>query len=165
MSRRAVKMKPAARQGARLESEVRRGLTLRVSWSRSGRTVTPHWMVDRRGVRVLNFWPATLRWWRPSRGESGRAKAVWDVIALASADARSHGKARQPDAAPAVPQFVGWYRAVAGEPWSRLAEVADYGETWGQLLDRLPAGQGGESVVLAAGCHPDDGKQRKGARS
>jgi hypothetical protein len=85
IKRRTLKKKPGARQASLQEGEVRRalalcGLTLWVSWPRSGPTVTPHWMVERRGVRVLNFWPATRRWWWPSTGESGRTEGAWDFL-------------------------------------------------------------------------------------
>jgi hypothetical protein len=77
--------------------------------------------------------------------------------------------AEQPAAAPRSvprrPAFAGWYRT-AGGGWQRLAEGADYGEAWGQLLDRLPGGKGGESVVLPVGVHPGEARRaqrRKGA--
>jgi hypothetical protein len=50
--------------------------------------------------------------------------------------------------------YAGYYRPSKRAAWTLLAEADTYDDAWGLLLDRLPSGPGGESVVLAAGTSP-----------
>jgi hypothetical protein len=88
-------MKLGSRKAALMEQDVRRalrrkGLTLAVRWPRSGRTVTAHWLIDRGGVRVMDYWPATGRWWAAALNRRGETTLL-DLVAVAEGLAREIG--------------------------------------------------------------------------
>ena len=72
-----------AERAAALEQELRRrlagrGLELTVSTVTSGGTAFAHWIVRDGDRDVLHVWPASLKWWRPERGDRGQLADLWD---------------------------------------------------------------------------------------
>jgi hypothetical protein len=55
------------------------GFSLRIGWPRQGNSVTPHWMIEMAGRRVVEFWPATGTWWCQFTGEKGRVTLQGNV--------------------------------------------------------------------------------------
>jgi hypothetical protein len=77
-----------AERAAALEQELRRrlagrGLELTVSTVTSGGTAFAHWIVRDGDRDLLHVWPASLKWWRPGRGDRGQLADLWDLLALA----------------------------------------------------------------------------------
>jgi hypothetical protein len=62
-----------------------------------------------------------------------------------------------------TPAWSGWWRAGRRSPWRLLAGGADYHGCWQALLDVLEDQglRGGDSLVLAAGRHPDGAAVRR----
>jgi hypothetical protein len=80
-------------EGQARQAAERLGLTLAVSWPRSGPSATAHWMFsDRNGARVLDWWPGTGRFWASDGGRRGRAEGVLEALAVAAALAAAAGR-------------------------------------------------------------------------
>lgn len=60
-----------------------KGLDLRVTVPDMGKRGAPHWMIEKEGKRVLDYWPTTGRWWCHTFGQSGSVLAPIDVVAVA----------------------------------------------------------------------------------
>jgi hypothetical protein len=100
----ATTVKPAVLRARDQEEAIRHaagrlGLTLAVSWPRSGNSATAHWMFnDRYGVRVLDWWPGTGRFWAPEGGRRGHAGCAAEALAVAAALAVVTGRIELPGA-------------------------------------------------------------------
>jgi hypothetical protein len=55
----------------------------------------------------------------------------------------------------AMGSWCGWWRPGARYPWSKLATGDSFDECLTALLDALETVKGGDSLILAAGLHPD----------
>jgi hypothetical protein len=85
----APKLSPKASEAVANEAQIRqsllkRGITLKVSFPRSGGTVTPHWTLKARNGRSMSFWPATL-YYRAPGGKSGHISTLSDLPSVAQA--------------------------------------------------------------------------------
>ncbi|HWG42029.1 MAG TPA: hypothetical protein VN688_04525 [Gemmataceae bacterium] len=62
-----------------------RGLRLRISFITGPQSQSPHWQFrdGQTEERLLDWWPATQRWWSARTGERGRAADPWAVLEVA----------------------------------------------------------------------------------
>jgi hypothetical protein len=59
------------------------------------------------------------------------------------------------------PAFVAWWRQSRGDRWEKLAEGQTHDDATNRMLDALAGKRGGESIVLAAGHHPNQTANRR----
>ena len=69
-------------EGLAKEEAASRGLDLRVSMVRAGRTEFPHWQFRAAGGRdvLFHYWPAKGSWWEPDTGIRGEYSRWEDAI-------------------------------------------------------------------------------------
>jgi hypothetical protein len=60
--------------------------------------------------------------------------------------------------------FIAWWRRSRRDRWEQLAEGATHDAATGAMIDALAGKRGGESIVLAAGRHPNTTANRRASR-
>lgn len=87
--RRAGRQRGLALEEAIRSQAIQEGIWLRVSYIRGGkkgRTRSPHWMFQggwKNQERLLDYWPATGRWWSRKTGKTGTVQDPWEALDVA----------------------------------------------------------------------------------
>ena len=63
-----------------------RGIRLRISFTTTKRTSTPHWQFGDGLTKetLLDYWPSSGTWWARRTGERGETRDAWQALELAS---------------------------------------------------------------------------------